>query len=399
MRIRKLVFRDFRSFRGRREISFVDPLTDTVRPVTVLAGSNGSGKTTVLEVIGQLLTFVVQPEVEAYPPIVRDITRSLGDPEREGGLLWMTLELFPHELGEPAPSEPVELNVMVGEAGLAREEKYRQIPHLVMHLVEHKQSRDKYQIRDEVAGRLASAIAKWKMRGGSTFSGKHLLRDNGGEPGYATGRGDIYGGIVYFPHDRQLGAMPGGPIEPPSEKYQWAFRFSATDHWQDSLEQLWVWQNYLDLERSATERSNLKPFVSTVEDVLGSNRLITVREGRALIPVSWGMGDGETVRVRLDQLPSGEQQVLLLFGELARRLRRGVVIAIDEIENCLHPTLQRQVMWNLRKLAREWDAQVIVATHSLEVIKTVRGGAFINLDYPEDRFDLPVSEGDREDAR
>ena len=96
--------------------------------------------------------------------------------------------------------------------------------------------------------------------------------------------------------------------------------------------------------------------------------------------------------IQLDQLPSGEQQTLLLFGELARRRRPGVVIAIDEVENSLHPTLQRQVMGNLHAIAREWDAQVIVATHSLEVIHSVRGGAFINLDFPEDRFDLPVVE-------
>ena len=58
-------------------------------------------------------------------------------------------------------------------------------------------------------------------------------------------------------------------------------------------------------------------------------------------------------------------------------------------------------MWNLHRIAREWDAQVIVATHSLEVINTVRGGAFINLDYPEDRFDLPVPdyEENEEDAQ
>jgi hypothetical protein len=56
-------------------------------------------------------------------------------------------------------------------------------------------------------------------------------------------------------------------------------------------------------------------------------------------------------------------------------------------------------MWNLRKIAREWDAQVIVTTHSLEVINTVRGGAFINLDYPADNFNLPLpDEADEEQA-
>src|SRR5690606_7723559 len=136
------------------------------------------------------------------------------------------------------------------------------------------------------------------------------------------------------------------------------YRFSNQDQWKGSLEQLWVWQNYLDLEQSTADRHNIEPFVKLVEDVLGKDRRITIKEGRVTVPAGWG-DNGESPRVHLDQLPSGEQQVLLLFGELARRRRPGVVIAIDEIENSLHPTLQRLVMWNLRKIAREWDAQVI----------------------------------------
>jgi len=116
------------------------------------------------------------------------------------------------------------------------------------------------------------------------------------------------------------------------------------------------------------------------------------------VPTGWRDETGNLTQVRLDQLPSGEQQALLLFGELARRRRAGAVIGIDEVENSLHPTLQRLVMWNLHRIARAWEAQVIVATHSLEVIHSVRGGAFINLDFPEDRFNLPTPVNDGEAA-
>ena len=94
------------------------------------------------------------------------------------------------------------------------------------------------------------------------------------------------------------------------------------------------------------------------------------------------LGTGKTARpqVRLDQLPSGEQQCLLLFGELARRRRPGAVIAIDEPEISLHPTLQRLVAHRLREFAREWDAQVILATHSLKVLRAVHESERINLD-------------------
>ena len=43
---------------------------------------------------------------------------------------------------------------------------------------------------------------------------------------------------------------------------------------------------------------------------------------------------------------------------------------------------------SVRDIAEELNMSA--GTHSLEVINSVRGGAFINLDFPEDRFNLPV---------
>jgi predicted ATPase len=189
----------------------------------------------------------------------------------------------------------------------------------------------------------------------------------------------------------------------PSEKPVWNLQFESSNEWQGSLEQWWVYQDTLDLQRfrdkGTQERYHLAPFVEMPEAVLGENRRIKVKGWEAKVRPLWAAQQDIDEWVSLDQLPSGEQQVLLLFGELARRKRMGAVIAIDEPEISLHPTLQRLVMWNLRKLAREWDAQVIVATHSLEVIKTARGGAYINLDYPEDHFDLPAPENGEEAGR
>jgi predicted ATPase len=365
MRIRELYFNNFRSFRGERTISFVDSLSDTARPITVLAGSNGSGKTTILNAIEALLNFVINHNEPS------DFVREAWDT----GLVRLTLEVSPEELetddAESGQRPSILLNIAVGKSDI--------LP-------------------------IASLAANWEnlyCRINPSGSGKPFKRSSSQVERLRKnilrmleGQRSMQGGLLYFPYERQIQPMKGGSLEPATEERQWVSHYLPSSAWKGSLEQLWVWQNYLDLEKKSQNHDSLAPFVNQVEEILGSGRRITVKEGRVSVTAGWAVGKESASRVLLHQLPSGEQQVLLLFGELARRRRKGAVILVDEVENSLHPTLQRQVMWNLRRLAREWDAQIIVATHSIEVINTVRGGAFINLDYPESRFDLPVDGGE-----
>jgi energy-coupling factor transporter ATP-binding protein EcfA2 len=369
MRIRELYFNNFRSFRGERTISFVDPLSDTARPVTVLAGSNGSGKTTILNAIEALLNFVVNPEEPS------DFVREAW----ETGLVRLTLEVSPEELGiedgDNGNKAPTVLNIAVGKSD-------------VLPLARLAEDWDNFYGRI-----LPSGSGKFFKR----FSPQaELFRRSIRR--MMEGQYALQGGLLYFPYERQIQPMQGGALEPGHEDRQWISHFLPPISWKGSLEQMWVWQNYLDLEKGSRDTSQLAPFVKQVEEILGSGRRITIQEGRVSVTPGWAAAQANAPRVQLHQLPSGEQQILLLFGELARRRRKGAVIVIDEVENSLHPTLQRLAMWNLNRLARDWDAQVIVTTHSIEVINTVRGGAFINLDYPEKESDYPRSLGKNNEA-
>jgi energy-coupling factor transporter ATP-binding protein EcfA2 len=359
MRIRELYFNNFRSFRGERTISFVDPLSDTVRPVTVLAGSNGSGKTTILSAIEALLSFVVNPDEPSE--FVREAW--------ETGLVRLTLEVSPEELStdetEISHKAPILLNIAVGKSEVPPAKLASKWENLYCRLYPAGSGKP-YK-------RFATQFERLR---------KNVLR-------MLEGQRALQGGLIYFPYERQIQPMKGGALESAPEERQWVSHFLSPTAWKGSLEQLWVWQNYLDLEKLNQNRALLAPFVNQVEEILGNGRRISVQEGRVSVTASWAIGQENAPRVQLHQLPSGEQQILLLFGELARRRRPGAVIVVDEIENSLHPTLQRLAMWNLNHLAREWDAQVIVTTHSIEVINTVRGGAFINLDYPEKESDFP----------
>jgi predicted ATP-binding protein involved in virulence len=95
------------------------------------------------------------------------------------------------------------------------------------------------------------------------------------------------------------------------------------------------------------------------------------------------------IQLRLDQLSDGERNLIALTGELARRMAladpqnpsprelEGVVM-IDEIEQHLHPGLQREVLPRLRRAFP--GAQFIVTTHSPQVLSTAPRDAIVAVD-------------------
>lgn len=181
------------------------------------------------------------------------------------------------------------------------------------------------------------------------------------------------GGFLFFPHDRWFEQPEQGGVSEPLLQKEWLFHFKPHSKWNGSLAQLWVWQNYLDLEAGREGRPNLLPFVQLIEEILGRGRRVVIHKARVHIQ------DGDR-RVELHELPSGEQQILALFGEIIRQLRPGAVILIDEIEISLHPSLQRVVIAHLRSLARKYDLQIIVTTHSMDIVRSVSPREIVNMD-------------------
>jgi predicted ATPase len=93
------------------------------------------------------------------------------------------------------------------------------------------------------------------------------------------------------------------------------------------------------------------------------------------------LADGTTHT--LDALSSGEKQLVLLLLEIMRRMNDGRIIMIDEPEISLHSTWQRALVRVLRPLAERYHSQVILATHSLEIVRGV---------FPEEVFVLDKGE-------
>ena len=73
--------------------------------------------------------------------------------------------------------------------------------------------------------------------------------------------------------------------------------------------------------------------------------------------------------IPLKRLPSGEKQALILLTIIAKHLKRRSLVMIDEFELSLHPTAQRKLYYLLSAYLKERDSQLIVATHSLEIVR------------------------------
>lgn len=100
---------------------------------------------------------------------------------------------------------------------------------------------------------------------------------------------------------------------------------------------------------------------------------------RFVVSVESGPGKSETLS--LDQLSGGYRIMLALAADLARRMAQGnphlddpltseAIVLIDEVELHLHPSWQQRVLTDLSRTFP--NAQLIVSTHSPQVLTTVR---------------------------
>lgn len=319
MKIRDIRVQNLRNFGpDAPAVSFVDPDTNLVRPLTIMVGANGSGKTTLLEIIEWNLWYLWDSGEQVVYRVEKDRFNRLLTSIESSTRVTITLE----KNGAIAPIESV--------ADI-----------------------------DE------------------TRSTLKVVLSNGHAPGLRTVLANTWetDQLQYFPSYRQFVRQDRVKISEPPDERQTVYRYQPSSQWDGSLEQLWLWQNYLDLESGQSGQPNLLPFVETVQAVLGRDQKIKIHRGHVLIERPHR---GDTVR--LHELPSGEQQVLVIFGELVRRLKPGSIVMIDELEISLHPALQGAVLHHLRRLAQQHDLQVIITTHSMEIVAAADPSEIVNLD-------------------
>ena len=137
-------------------------------------------------------------------------------------------------------------------------------------------------------------------------------------------------------------------------------------------------KNKGDINLELAELKQIRKAISTI--IAPNARVYFSQTTSAKLMVEWETETGEKIELSLNQLSSGNRNMLALVMDFARRLAQAnpqmenpleaeAVLMIDELDLHLHPTWQQKIIPDLRKVFP--NTQIIATTHSPEIVTTV----------------------------
>lgn len=335
---------DVGPLRGETTISFRDDRGEPTN-IYLVMGPNGAGKTTVLEAIYTAMSLLSAKE---HPRPALDV---LG--ERGGVQLDVLVRL---DNGQR--SSPRLLSIVAGRPGRLRVWTREELIALEV---------EGSQIALEFAavgqdGPVALRLDRADPEGLGFLEG---IIGSIGEPLLS-----LYGGsinlpsVLYFPSDRGIRRPPTtgrAIVKPTRYEYRPAHRFGldGTD-WGESIENLLVWLTWLDpkLEESCRD---------TVNDLVfrGVKHLRPVVRRTLDVPVQTAHDTH-----RLDQLSSGERQLVQLVVRVAAHMTGSTIVLIDEMEQHLHTVMRRRLVNMVKDWARTLEAiSFVMTSHQVDSMR------------------------------
>ncbi|MCX6032516.1 MAG: AAA family ATPase [Chloroflexi bacterium] len=344
MQIRRVILKQVRNFRDF-DRSFEDGWTGRVPDALLLMGSNGSGKSTLLDAMAALwqgladslhggnpLTDAVGSrllqsadlaamEVIGFEQESLWIYAGRQDPAREFAAAHANAHRFGlqyHYFLSPEELRGTHISGVYTPPGLPE--------------------------RDSEGGRKQAAI--WTERLTDRLTENQLGK-----------RADLPN-LVYLASENRL-LLPlteKFSVQPEPEEYQWLARYEPVASRRGSL------QNYL-YNLKVVDEVRFNEIASQFSAFLVGKRLngFDRRTGNLLVQV----GNGESHPI--EELSSGEKQVLLMLATITRWLWPGGIALVDEPDLHLHVSLARAFVSHLRRMVEEKGGQLIIASHMPEL--------------------------------
>lgn len=179
-------------------------------------------------------------------------------------------------------------------------------------------------------------------------------------------RAELRPTLLYFTAHRDVVALPPRDArlcEPTLPEYQIVQTFGADGmEWSTSLSNLLVWYYWMNPGLYEDVRKYVNEVLFSDEPGKGLEREPHKRPPGIDVKTLTGSH-------LLEQLSSGERNLIQFFVRLAAHATRNTLILIDEVENHLHPSFQALLMQRLKSALRERrDWTVIFTSHSRDTI-------------------------------
>lgn len=327
MQIAKLKIQNFKGIRDL-ELSFEDEL-GRIRPLSVLIGDNGSGKTTALQAIALVLSLATKRTSE---PALLDWPGFLAERVGSGGSTRVELEVaFPYDEVEAvravfhrlhADQNDVSLRVFADPDQLTRVKLIYDDGILMIPNSEHE-----------------------RLLQGRAYV-RRLLKTQPGQREMFHRIGDVF----WFDQHRNVSTVRAGRT-PGIEGLReilvagWAAHRSTTrDGDSDYIEQI---ETHFAALFPGTKFLGVKPKAGYTSSTAKDMYFLLERDKRVY---------------DLAEMSSGEQAIFPLLYDFARLSIARSVVLIDELELHLHPPQQQALLSALRRIGP--DCQFIVTTHS-----------------------------------
>lgn len=169
---------------------------------------------------------------------------------------------------------------------------------------------------------------------------------------------EILSQILFFPGFRTMHAITDNKqIFKEETKYQLVYKYDNIKQFEGSFQSYLIWLDYAEPE-------TFERIIQYLNDLNFGGKTFEIDKKNLQVLVRTPKGETHL----LHELSSGEQNLFILLAELRRRVDRPSIILIDEIENSLHQAYQYKVLDGLKELQTLVEGlQIIITTHSKNV--------------------------------
>jgi ABC-type lipoprotein export system ATPase subunit len=332
-----------------------------------LAGVNGSGKTTVMELIFNLINFInpdLSPENIFF------------DRLRANVLTWTEFAQLDILIDDKV------LSLVLGDSNniqIHNEYKGKQafiIENEIKTMIKHfednviKTPENDDNISKKVTG---LRVAEWFSNRKIIYKEEQIVKPliQQVEKIYKEGKitNDIHNmPFIYFfnSHDREILDIRYSSIPQEKRKYEIAHRYNPD---KDDLTRTLVFYDYALSEKFNSLKAWINKHVLVGKTIKEIDRI----NFQVVIETKEGEKHG------LELLSSGEESLLIIATQLYLRASQNSIFLIDEVDQSLHPEFQEQVMRLLKQLQTDTDCQIIISSHSDIIWDSFEDQGFISL--------------------